>query len=171
MVNITQPLRDEHAELYRSIEALRQAADTINESLTSSAHDQIEQAYLFLTSRLFPHAQAEEKVLYPMVQKIMGSEQATATMNRDHAEVAQLTEELGTLRVHRSQLTITSIQARTLRRVLYSLYAILKLHFEKEEDIYLPMLDGKLTPDEARVMMEGMNSAYREAKERVSAQI
>jgi iron-sulfur cluster repair protein YtfE (RIC family) len=167
MPSITQPLRDEHKELYPHVESLRLAGDAVNESLTSSAHDRIEDVYNFLTHQLLPHAQAEDKALYPMVQKAMGAAQATATMSRDHLEVDRLTQELGTLRVHKSQLTITSIQAMALRRVLYGLYALVKLHFAKEEEIYLPLLDSKLTAEEAHAMFEAMEAAAREAKERL----
>jgi iron-sulfur cluster repair protein YtfE (RIC family) len=164
MASITQPLRDEHKDLYPYVETLRQAGDLVNESLTSQAHERIEEAYNFLTRQLLPHAQAEDKALYPVVQKVMGAEQATATMSRDHLEVARLTEELGTLRVHRSQLSITSIQAVALRRVLYGLYALVKVHFAKEEEVYLPLLDDKLTPKEAHEMFEKMEAAAHEAK-------
>jgi iron-sulfur cluster repair protein YtfE (RIC family) len=164
MPSLTQPLRDEHKELYLQVEGLRQAGDAINESLTSSAHDKIEEAYHFLTHELIPHAQAEEIALYPIVQKVMRAPQATATMSRDHQEVLKLTEELDSLRVHRSQLSITTLQAQALRRVLYGLYTLVKVHFAKEEDIYLPLLDAKLTNEEARDMFEKMKSAGREAK-------
>jgi iron-sulfur cluster repair protein YtfE (RIC family) len=167
MASITQPLRDEHEKLYPQVEALRLAGDAINTSLTSSAYNKIEEAYNFLTRQLLPHSQAEDKALYPMVQKALGSPQATSTMSRDHVEVARLTEELGTLRVHKSQLTITSIQAMALRRVLYGLYTLLKLHFAKEEEIYLPLLESKLTADEAHAMLENMDSTFKEAKERL----
>jgi iron-sulfur cluster repair protein YtfE (RIC family) len=162
MASITQPLRDEHKELFRQIVSLRQAADVVNESLTTQAHDRIEQNSNFLTGQLVAHSRAEEAVLYPMVQKIMGSELSTATMVRDHIEIAQLTEELESLRVHKSQLTITSIQTAALRRVLYGLYALLKLHFAKEEEIYLPLLDSKLTPEDAQAMLEKMKTIYDE---------
>jgi iron-sulfur cluster repair protein YtfE (RIC family) len=167
MASITQHLRDEHKELYTQIESLRQAADVVNESLTTQAHDRIEQAYNFLTRQLVAHAQAEEAALYPMVQKIMGSDLSTATMVRDHVEIARLTEELDSLRVHKSQLTITSIQTAALRRVLYGLYAVLKLHLAKEEEIYLPLLDSKLTADEAHAMFEKMGTTYDETMARM----
>jgi len=167
MTSLTQPLRDEHQELYPYVETLRLAADAVNESLSSMAHARIEEAYDFLTRQLIPHAQAEDKALYPMVQKAMGSAQATATMSRDHVEVGRLTEELGTLRVHKTQLWVTFGQAMALRRVLYGLYALVKLHFAKEEEIYLPLLDEKLTAEEAKLMFENMEAAAHEAKERL----
>jgi hemerythrin-like domain-containing protein len=165
MASITQPLRDEHQELYPYVEILRQAADAVNESLTTMAHDRIEESYRFLTRQLIPHAEAEEKALYPMVDKVMQAEHATATMSRDHVEINRLTEELDRLRVDRSQLSITSIQAKTLRRILYGLYALVKVHFAKEEEIYLPLLDAKLTPEEAQAMFEKMEAAAKKAKE------
>jgi hemerythrin-like domain-containing protein len=165
MASITQPLRDEHQELYPYVEILRQAADAVNESLTTMAHDRIEESYRFLTRQLIPHAQAEEKALYPMVDKAMQAEHATATMSRDHVEIIRLTEELDRLRVDRSQLSITSIQAKTLRRILYGLYALVKVHFAKEEEIYLPLLDAKLSPEEAQAMFQNMEAAAKKAKE------
>jgi iron-sulfur cluster repair protein YtfE (RIC family) len=168
MESVTQPLRDEHKELYPQLETLRQAGDAINESLTSQAHTKIEEAYHFLTHQLIPHAQAEDQALYPMVQKVMGAPQATSTMSRDHQEVDRLTQELGTLRVHATQLFITFNQAMALRRVLYGLYALVKLHFAKEEEIYLPLLDAKLSADDAKEMFERMEAAAHEAKAKLS---
>ncbi len=168
MTSLTQPLRNEHKELYPFVETLRLAGDAVYESLTTNAHAKIEEAYDFLTHQLLPHAKAEEAALYPMVQKVMGAEQATATMSRDHVEIARLIEELGSLRVHRSLLSITSIQAMALRRVLYGLYALVKLHFAKEEEVYLPLLDAKLTAKEAHEMFEKMEAAAQAAKEALS---
>jgi hypothetical protein len=165
MATITQPLRDEHKELYRQVENLRLAGDVVNESLTTLAHEKIEMAYDFLTHHLIPHAHAEDKALYPMVQKVMGSPQATATMTRDHVEVGRLTQELGSLRVHKTLLSIPFDHAMALRRVLYGLYALIMLHFAKEEEIYLPLLDANLTAEEAREMFEKMHAVAQEAKE------
>jgi iron-sulfur cluster repair protein YtfE (RIC family) len=85
-------------------------------------------------------------------------------MTRDHVEVERLTQELGTLRVHKTQLSITFEQVSALRRVLYGLYTLVKLHFAKEEEIYLPLLDSKLTKGEAQEMFEAMKAAANEAK-------
>ena len=55
-------------------------------------------------------------------------------------------------------------QANALRRVLYGLYALVKVHFAKEEEVYLPLLDARLTPGEAHAMFEAMEAAAKEAK-------
>ena len=87
MTSLMQPLKDEHKELFPHIETLKLAAISVHGTLSKSSLDLIDEAYDFLTSHLLPHAKAEEAALYPVVQKVMGSPYATATMSRDHVEV------------------------------------------------------------------------------------
>ncbi len=164
MTGLTQPLRDEHKELYPEVETLRTAGDAIREDLSASELAKIDQAYMFLTHHLLPHAKAEEKALYPVVQKAMGAPSGTATMSRDHAEVEHLTQELGSLRTQIKGTTLTVDQVEAFRRVLYGLYTLVKVHFAKEEEVYLPLLDARLKPEEARAMFAAMEEAAHEAK-------
>ena len=48
--------------------------------------------------------------------------------------------------------------------MLYGLYALVKVHFAKEEEVYLPILDQRLTPEAAQEMFEAMEHAAHEAK-------
>jgi len=167
MATITQPLRDEHKELVPNIEMLRTVADSIDGAPEESVRRGVEEAYIFLTHHLIPHAQAEEKALYPVVGKLMGASEATATMSRDHVETARLIEEMGSLRSQLVGISVSEPQAQALRRVLYGLYAVVKVHFAKEEEIYLPILDARLTPEKAHQMFEAMEMAANEAKSKV----
>jgi iron-sulfur cluster repair protein YtfE (RIC family) len=91
---------------------------------------------------------------------------ATATMSRDHVEVGRLKEELRLLRSKVSSGVTRESLLKSLRRVLYGLYALVKVHFAKEEEIYLPLLDAGLTPDDAQRMFEAMERAARTAQSR-----
>ena len=164
MAGITQPLRDEHKELYPEIETLRSAADEIGETLSPLARADLAAAYDFLAHHLLPHAQAEEAALYPVVQQVMGTPYGPATMSRDHKEVDRLTAELAALRLNVTGDSLTALQVRDLRRVLYGLYAIVRLHFAKEEEVYLPLLEIHLSPEQARDMFSAMENAAHDAK-------
>ena len=164
MKPVTQPLREEHKELFPHIEALRVAADAVSETVTPALREAVEEAYAFLVHHLIPHAQAEDKALYPVVQKVMGAPEATGTMSRDHVEVGRLTAELGGLRAQLGGGKLTPVQANDLRRVLYGLYALVKVHFAKEEEVYLPLLDARLTEHAAHEMFEAMEAEAKEAK-------
>ena len=165
MATITQPLRDEHKELFPHIERLRTMADATGTTPLPELRRGVDEAYSFLTRHLIPHAQAEERALYPVVDSLLGAPNATATMSRDHIEIGRLTEELGALRLRLAQVTaIDEGLARDLRRVLYGLYALVRVHFAKEEEIYLPLLDARLTPEAAQGMFAAMEAAAHDAK-------
>jgi iron-sulfur cluster repair protein YtfE (RIC family) len=159
----TQPLVDEHRELFPHIEALKAVADSVGEAPPDALQRDLNEAYEFLAHHLIPHAKAEERALYPVVGKLMGAPAATASMSRDHVEVGRLTDELMALR---SETIARSARERerALRRVLYGLYALVKVHFAKEEEIYLPLLDAGLTAEDARRLFAAMEAAAAEAK-------
>src|SRR5581483_6174844 len=126
MASITQPLRDEHKELLPQVETLRTAADATGAASGEALGAAVDQAYAFLAHHLVPHAQAEERALYPVVEQVLGAPGATATMSRDHVEVRRLTEELAALRADLPATTASEAQLRALRRVLYGLYTLVK---------------------------------------------
>jgi hemerythrin-like domain-containing protein len=165
-MTVTQPLRDEHKALVPHIETLRTVGDSVGQAPIESLRRGVEDVFEFLRHHLIPHAEAEERALYPVVGQVMGAPDATATMSRDHVEVRRLTDELASLRSELSRPTLGEGQAKALRRVLYGLYALVKLHFAKEEEVYLPLLDARLSPDAARSMFEAMEQAAKQAKGR-----
>ncbi len=154
MSDITEALHEEHQALLPHIDELRVIADRFDEIPPHDVRYNLDRVYEFLTEHLIPHAEAEEDALYPAVAKILGSPQATATMSRDHIEVSRLTEQLGWLR---SEATIFDVeQMKNLRRVLYGLHALLRVHFAKEEEIYLPLLENHLSNGEAQRLFHKM---------------
>lgn len=164
MSTLTQPLRDEHKELYPHIVGIRQAAELIGTATVGETRQAAEETLVFLTRHLLPHAEAEEAALYPVVQKALGSPDATRTMSRDHVEIGRYTGELASLLNERPVDTLTPDQAQSLQRVLYGLHALVSLHFAKEEEVYLPILDQKLSVEDARELFENLEAAAHKAK-------
>jgi iron-sulfur cluster repair protein YtfE (RIC family) len=165
MVLLTQPLRDEHQELLPYVEQLRTVADGVGSAAVDSLRLGIDEVYEFLSRHLMPHAQAEESALYPVVQRVMGAPEATATMSRDHVEISRLTDDLGVLRTDLAGAPSDTALAPELRRVLYGLYTLVKVHFAKEEEVYLPLLDARLSEAEADDLFASMGHAAQRAKE------
>ncbi len=161
MVLVTQPLREEHKELIPHIEALRAVADSVGEVPLVTLRQSVDDAYAFLANHLIPHAQAEERVLYPAVGALLNAPEATATMSQDHIAIGRLIDELKALRARLSAEPVGDAVLRDLRRVLYGLYTLISVHFSKEEDVYLPLLDAKLSPEEARRLFAAMSQAAR----------
>ena len=154
-----QSLREEHRDLLPHIERLRDLADHAGDLESGELARRIAEAHDFLTGHLLRHARAEERVLYPEVGRVLGAAQATATMSRDHVEVERLTGELGELR---DLPAYTAGHRRTLQRVLYGLYALAGVHFAKEEEVYLPLLEDRLSQEDADGMIAAMHRAAHE---------
>lgn len=161
---VTEPLRAEHRHLLPHVEQLAAAGDAVGGAPVAELQADVEAAYEFLTEHLIPHATAEDAVLYPVVDRLVGTRgdtHATDTMRRDHVEVVRLTERLGGLRDRLRDGA--GEEEDELRRVLYGLHAVVSLHFAKEEEVYLPLLDRELTAAEAQALFERMEDAGRAA--------
>lgn len=156
------PLHEEHEALLPHIDALAKAGDAVGEASPDELHAKVQDAVTFLTEHLIPHAKAEDSTLYVEVDRVLGGVPVTATMRRDHVEVGKLTDQLAEL----APLTagpLTTAQAQELRRVLYGVHAVVRLHFAKEEEVYVPLLQQKLTPEEGRALIERLEAAQKQA--------
>ena len=155
-MSVLEPLRQEHRELLPDVESLRTAADRVGSVAPDVLACLVDKAAGFLTHHLIPHARAEDAALYPVVDEVMGASGATATMRREHVEVAEMTAELEGLR---ARLLAGEAVDNDLRRVLYGLYTLVRVHFAEEEDVYLPLLEERLSPDAAARMLTAMHHA------------
>jgi iron-sulfur cluster repair protein YtfE (RIC family) len=128
----TQAFRDEHAALLDHVEHLRATAERLPEMAPEQRAESLERIRGFLRETLIPHAKAEEQVLYPAVADILGHPEATATMISDHRAIVARIEALE---------AAGSDDLSRLQELLYGLHALLIVHFHKEEDDYLPLLE------------------------------
>lgn len=155
---LTDPIRHEHAELRPHVRELLDLADGVGELPLADLRDGVSRAHEFLSRHLIAHARAEDEVLYPLIGRLLGAPAATRTMSRDHEEVARLAQALGDLHGALAAGAPDARQAKALRRVLYGLHAIVELHFAKEEEVYLPLLDERLDEPAARKLFDAMSA-------------
>ena len=161
MSDVTGPLREEHAALGPRIEQLRAVADSVGEAPRLTLRRGVEKVYDFLLHRFLPHALAEEQVLYPTVGKFLGTPYATATMSCDHTEISRLARQLASLREQITDSDLDAEKANDLRRLLYSLYGVIKAHLAKEEEVYFPLLDSHLNETQAHELFHKIDQVTR----------
>jgi len=143
----TSPIREEHRELVPHLRHIEAAAVAVPDWDAVEAARRLPPIVAFLRDQLIPHAGLEEAVLYPEIDRLTGGP-TTATMTLDHVEIGSRTDRL-------AASVETAIEdwgpgvAADLSRQLASLAAIVVLHFEKEEEALLPLLDEALTPEAA----------------------
>jgi heavy metal translocating P-type ATPase len=142
--NLLHRFAAEHDELHDAVGLIRDSADRLVEGADAGAMQSVAGAYALLNDRILPHERAEETQLYPALAAPLRSSEATATMSRTHAEIARLTERIGThVQVAQAAGGIQREQVDDLLACLYGLYALLRLHFVQEEENYFT-----LAPDE-----------------------
>jgi len=128
----TDAFRAEHRHLRDHIEHVRLAAREIPELSLEERTAVVGRVLYFLRHTLAPHAETEETLLYPEFAQILGSPHALQPMVYDHVAIRERIGELDE--------TDVGDTAR-LQELMYGLYALIVVHFWKEEEIYLPLLD------------------------------
>jgi iron-sulfur cluster repair protein YtfE (RIC family) len=158
-VLVTEPLRAEHRELVPRLAELDQRPSTLAKWSAPEAEERLGRILGFLRDHLVPHAAAEEAVLYPAVEDAMGAPGATGTMRADHSEIVARLDRLAdtVADVAGSWPAVELIDE--VANQLAGLSAIVGLHFRKEEDVLLPVLDRVLSPEAAGLLFARMGEA------------
>lgn len=151
----TEPFRKEHEQLLEQIEHIAESArelprlgDQAREALRGRVLD-------FLRDTLIPHAKAEEKVLYPEWARLLGFADAAAPMIHDHEAIVARVERLERADIH---------DVDSLQELLYGLYALISVHFRKEEDLQLPAFDAA-PPELTEAVLKRMETETGHAHE------
>ncbi len=142
-IALTQRFQVEHSELLPIVNQIRSVADQASLVAPKEALAQLQELYRRLVDSLLPHEVAEETKLYPMMAEILGGEDPTATMSRSHVEISHLIRILGRLVDDITPGGPAPEDLPEIQRVLYGLYAILRLHFAQEEEAYLSLAESK----------------------------
>jgi iron-sulfur cluster repair protein YtfE (RIC family) len=125
-------LRVEHDAMQPVIEEIRSVADAL--STRDSNLVPVSALVQQLTDGLLPHERADEALLVPLVARVLGGTDATAAMSRTHAEIEHQVGCLQRLLTDLDDETVQPEDVVELRRLLYGLYAVLRLHNAQEEE-------------------------------------
>jgi heavy metal translocating P-type ATPase len=127
-IDTAQRLYAQHQSVRPIVEQIRAVADT----LTQPDPDLTPVRVLLgrLHNDLLPHERAEEAELVPILARTLGGADPTGAISRTHAEIEQYIS-----RLTRTLDGATSLDSvADLQRLLYGLYAILRLHNAQEEE-------------------------------------
>jgi heavy metal translocating P-type ATPase len=149
--NVGDRFRDEHREFVPWLARIRTVADRLESYSPAEARDELQQIRWFLTERLPQHEEEEEAAVYPVVSRLMGGEDPMGTMTRAHLEIDHLSRVLVHLVDDVPPEGPAVEDLVDLRRVLYGLHAILRLHFAQEEEAYSWLASETLETEEAAV--------------------
>lgn len=136
---VAETLQVEHQALGALVEQLRATADGLRED----ACDLVAVTGLArrLDVELVPHERREEALLVPLVARALGGPDPTGALSRTHAEIEHQVARLGRLLVEIGPGPATVDDVVELRRSLYGLYAVLRLHNAQEDESAFSLLN------------------------------
>ena len=144
----TEPFRREHEELKVHVDHAAQAARELPRLSPEERDALVERIVGFLRDTLVPHARAEEEVLYPEWATLVGFPDAAVPMVHDHEAIVARIEQLE---------RTGPDDVDTLQELLYGLYALIGVHFDKEEHLQLPAFDAA-PPEVTEAVLQRMEA-------------
>lgn len=162
----TAPLRQHHAKLLSELESVWAFADETETSNLDAKRQRAAEINNWLAAHIKPHAEREAKYLYPEVARLMNAPQATETMAIDHEYIGQYIDKLRESVPSGGDGSWTNAALADYRGRLKQLQGILVPHFEKEERVYLPLLDRELDAASVRErILEPIHNERRQASQ------
>jgi hypothetical protein len=160
MLPLTTVSHEHHDILWRHVNQLDELADCLNADCLDSVGlighlPQLREAYDGLTNDLLPHMDAVEAAVHPTLERIMADHALTIPMGLEHAEIRRSVTALAAFidepETHQDRGAVLA-----LRRILLRLHALLKAHLS-EEELYIPILEDRLTPPEEQALARALN--------------
>ncbi|WP_253375047.1 hemerythrin domain-containing protein [Okibacterium sp. HSC-33S16] len=131
-VSVLTRQRDDHVTL-----------DSLLERLSTTAPNQQNRVLLDIYRLVFPHAFAEESVLWPVMRRVLeDGEELTLQVEREHQEVNELVTRLESLDAH-------SVEREP---ILDRLIEVLREDVRDEEDELFPRLQTKVSVSQLRML-------------------
>lgn len=152
---LPQVTHEHHERITREIDRIPAIADGLLATSAAHAAADLDALVSFLEDTLLPHIATAEATLYPELERMFQNRHSMAPMRREHDDVRRQVATLARLtgEAHASGVTLSRVLG--LRRVLFGLYATLKIHLAEEEAL-LHLLDKGVTSDVAEVLAAAM---------------
>jgi len=138
---VIREFRGQHPAIRAAIEGIRTTAEALDTEEPADALRGVRELRASLVRTVQPHEEAEQTVLYPVLDRLLGGTDATGTMSRAHGEILHQIRLLGRLLDQMGSDAPGPADVAELRRLLFGLYAVLRLHTEQEEEYYLSLAE------------------------------
>ncbi len=146
MARPTDPMRDHHKALEEQLHGFFNFIETLDK-FGAEEKEKLKEFAAFLKNDILPHAEGEEKHLYKKVGELMGNPLFTKTMEIDHQHITRFISDLET-ETNNIFKEAADVTIKKLKQTAGKLQGIMELHFQKENDVYLPILDEKLSAEQ-----------------------
>ncbi len=144
---LSRRLRSEHDALIPALDRVRALADRLDALDPAAARAELDALARFLKDEVLAHEKLDDAEVYPVVAGVIGGDETLAPMSRTHQEIFHLVRVYERILEDVDPSGPGAAEIADLRRVLYGLYAILRLHFAQEEELYSSVSESYMDRD------------------------
>lgn len=161
MSSLAQVSHEHHDQLMPHVDRLAQLAEMLGDTVAPEFGAACEAEHRFIVGQLLPHMEAIETALYAELDRLMEGRHSMAPMRREHAELRRLIESAGKYHELVTTGQLGPAEALGLRRALYRLHALLRVHLA-EEELYLRVLNRNLSDEDKDLLARAIEHAVAE---------
>jgi heavy metal translocating P-type ATPase len=136
LAELSAALRAEHRTLQSGLDRLRVLADRIEAMPPGAALTELQSLRRFLEDELLPHELSEEHDVYPLLAGAAADEDPTGPLRHTHREIFRLVRLLSSAADSLPEQGPGAEDLAELRRLLYGLHAVMRMHVAQEEEVY-----------------------------------
>jgi hypothetical protein len=152
---LPQVTHQHHERILHHVDRMPALADRLLTAPAADVRPDLAELSTFFTGSLLPHIDASERTLYPELERMFQNRHSMAPMRREHDEVRELIATYARLAGEFQTQPMTLGRSLAIRRVMFQLYAVIKIHLA-EEEAYLRIVDRGVTGDVADLLAAAM---------------
>lgn len=135
-------LQSEHDDLEQVLDQVRWLADSVASLPREIACARLAQLNQALREQLLAHELRDDASLYPELARLLGGSDPMAALSGGHREIFRLICMLERIAADQPAEGLDQESTPEVRRLLYELNAILRLHFAQEDELYHALGDA-----------------------------
>ena len=152
---LPQVTHENHERLLRHVNQMPEIGDSLLSAPADEVRTRLQALGTFLNGTLLPHVTASEATIYPELERMMQNRHSMTPMRREHDQIRVLAAEIVKLSADLDTRHVTLGRAIALRRVVFQLYALLKVHLA-EEETYIRLVEHGVTADVNELLAAAM---------------
>ncbi len=149
---------EHHDRLTHHIDTMPAIGDMVGAGSLAELKERVDELDTFLEDLLIPHMESAEATFYPELERKFQNRHSMLPMRREHEEIRQLVAALGDTRQHVDAGRLSTGEAVALRRIIFRLYALMKVHLA-EEELYLRALEQSESEEQIEKLVAAMEHA------------
>lgn len=161
MPSLPDTSHEHHGQIELHLDRLPALAQMIGRVTPEAFSTAFQEECSFIVGRLVPHMEAIETTLYGRLEQLMEKRHSMDPMRREHERLRGLSASLCRYGELVADGQLSEADGIGLRRVLYRLFSVMKVHLA-EEELYLGVLDRNLTTAEKDALAKGIDHAGAE---------